>query len=136
MNLSHSNGAANKHPATVMSGDTAASDYDATYDALWGVIGDLWFRGRRRRVIEERGRRQRLSVEQVTPYSLQVHYTGAEMAEAAWSIELTREGADGWGGYEVCSVTSQTGDTVDELNERLLAACRLPCTGARRYWEG
>jgi hypothetical protein len=114
----------------------AANEHDAIYEALWGVIGDLWFDGRRRCVIEERGGSQGLLIQQMAPYSLRVNYVGAEAADTAWSVELTREDANGWGGYEVCAVTSETGHSIDALKNCLLGACQAMSENkAARYLE-
>src|ERR1700733_4859659 len=61
---------------------------------------------------------------------LRVCYRGAEGTEARLSIELTREDATGWGGYQVCGVASDTGHDADTLNEMLRTFRRLAIEGA------
>ena len=133
---SRGEGASNERALGVAGIDAAVGGCGATYDALWLTLGDRWFDGRRQCVIRERGERQSLSIEQVTPYGLLVHCDGAETGQARWSVELTREDADGWGGYDVGRVTSQTGHSVDALNGHLRVFCRLMSEGAAaRFWE-
>lgn len=105
--------------------------YEATDDALWLALGDRWFDGHRQCVIRECGERQSLLIEKLTPYSLQVRAAGAE-----WSVELTREGTDGWGGYDVGNVTSQTGHSVDALNAHLQAFHGLVTEGKAAVQRG
>jgi len=95
--------------------NTAAIN-EATYDALWNALGDEWFEGRRKCIITETATGSALSLEQETNYKLKVTQGGAR-----WSVELTHEGPDGFGGYDVQNVTSATGHTAAALNERLLA---------------
>jgi hypothetical protein len=94
--------------------------FDATYDALWQAVGDLWFDGRRLCVIEEHRGPQKIVIEEVTPCLLRVHYdAGAEAETATWSIDLTPPDELGIG-YDVCGVRSQTGHGVETLNNCLL----------------
>jgi hypothetical protein len=104
--------------------------YRATYDALWAALGDDWIADRQRCVIVEPATSHTLTIEAETPYRLQVCYHGAEAEDPCWSVELTREGPDGWGGYEVCGVISDTGHSTEALNGRLLQFHELVAAGA------
>jgi hypothetical protein len=116
--------------------EASIESYGATYDALWGALGDYGFAFQRRCTLQECGGRQSLTVYEATPYSLRVHYQGAEAGEARWSVKLTQEDATGWGGYEVCGVASETGHTADFLNDRLWAFRKLVSQGSASVVRG
>ncbi len=103
----------------------AVERYGATHEALWAALGSDWLEGKQFCRFEECSTGRRLTVEERTPYSLQVHYSNAGTEEASWSVELTHEDADGWGGYEVCAVASPTGHSARVLDGCLLAFRRL-----------
>ena len=114
---------------------TVSRTYDATYAVVWKALGDGWLEGHRECRLIERRTGHTLSVEAQTAYRLRVQHDGGE-SRACWRIELTEEDADGFGGYEVCGVASDTGHSTEALNERLTAFRDLVADGKASVLRG